>query len=131
MKFDVAFALENAAWPALLVDQASTICRVNPAAIKLFGATLEGESPLLSAIWCPENPGTAEQFLAHWERAPASTVLLKFRGKGGHDLSFLSSICAFARDGQKYFVLQLFPEPGHEAKSHNGESTLKQKLDCA
>ena len=132
MKLDLAFALENAGWPALLVDEASTICRVNPAAVKVFGATLAGQSPLLSAIWCPENGGTAEQFLAHWERAPAASVPLKFRAKGGHDLGFLASICSFAKDGQKYFVMQLFPDTDtREAKAHNGETTHKQKLDCA
>ena len=38
MKSDVAFALENAGWPALLVDAAGAICRANPAATSLFGA---------------------------------------------------------------------------------------------
>ena len=40
MKSDVAFALENAGWPALLVDGAGAICRANPAALSLFGAAL-------------------------------------------------------------------------------------------
>ena len=58
------FLLENASWPALLVDAASTILRANQAAVKLFGSTLEGGSPLLSAVWAAENGITAEQFLA-------------------------------------------------------------------
>jgi PAS domain-containing protein len=43
--------LENAGWPALLVDESGTILRANPAAVKTFGPVLEGEAPLLSSIW--------------------------------------------------------------------------------
>ena len=41
------------------VDGASTICRANDAAVKLFGAPLEGSSALLSTIWAAENGRTA------------------------------------------------------------------------
>jgi signal transduction histidine kinase/ActR/RegA family two-component response regulator len=136
MKSDVAFVLENAGWPALLVDGGSTICRANPAAISLFGAALAGESPRLATIWSPENSSVADQFLVQWERSAAATVPLKFRGKGGHTLGYLTSICAFTRDGQKYFVLQLLresPPVAAEVKPPAGEAglALKQKLDCA
>ena len=73
MKPDITFLLENANWPALLVDAASTILRSNQAAVKLFGSTLEGGSPLLSAVWAPENGINADQFLAQWERSPTSS----------------------------------------------------------
>ena len=136
MKSDVAFALENAGWPALLVDGAGTICRANPAANSLFGAALDGESPRLSAVWAPENSSTADQFLAQWERSAAPTLLLKFRGKGGQTVGYLTSICAFTKDGQKYFVLQLLRESAAaaaEAEAAGGDAglALKQKLDCA
>ena len=88
MKADVVFGLENAGWPALLVDGASTVCRANPMAVRLFGAAMEGEAPRLSAIWLPENSGTAEQFLARWERSPAGTVTLKLREKMAGRRSF-------------------------------------------
>lgn len=136
MKHDITFALENAGWPALLVDGASIICRANSAAVRLFGPALEGDLPHLSAIWSPENTSSAEQFLAQWERAPAPTVTLKLRGKGGATLSQLASICSLNRDGQKVFVIQLLPEitlPARELKGANGDAGLahKQKLDCA
>src|SRR5690242_13378008 len=107
MKSSVTFQLENAGWPALLLDGATTICRANPAAVRLFGPTLEGGAPLLAAIWSAENSTSAEQFLAQWERAPSPTVILKFRGKGGGTVSWSTSICSVLKDGQKLFMLQL------------------------
>jgi len=136
MKSDVSFALENASWPALLVDAAGAICCANPAATSLFGSVLAGESPRLSAVWSPDNSSAPDQFLAQWERSAAPTVPLKYRAKGGHTVGYLTSICAFTKDGQKYFVLQLLREGGSvvpEVKPPGGEAGLatKQKLDCA
>jgi len=136
MKSDVAFGLESAGWPALVVDGASTICRANPAALSLFGAALAGESPRLAAVWAPDNSSTADQFLAQWQRSAAPTVPLKFQSQGGQPVCYLTSICAFTKDGQKYFVLQLLresPSAAAEVKPPGGEAGLahKQKLDCA
>ncbi len=134
MKSEAVFALEHAGWPALLVDDGSTILRANQAAVKLFGPALEGASPLLSAIWSPENGVTAEQFLARWERSPTTTVALKFRVKGGGMTSHLVAICAHARDQQRLFVLQLLPDAtGADVRNTGGETTFfqRQKLDCA
>jgi hypothetical protein len=64
MRPDVAFGLENAGWPALLVDGAGAICRANAQAARLFGPAVQGEAALLGAIWSPENSQTAAQFLA-------------------------------------------------------------------
>ena len=137
MKPEVVFALENAGWPALLLDGSGTICRANATAIKIFGPALEGDSTKLSALWSTENSVGADQFLPQWERAPAPTASLKLRAKGGNTLGYLASLCSTARDGQKYFVMQLMPEPGPSVpagKSSSGDTTLlvhKQKLDCA
>jgi signal transduction histidine kinase len=138
MKADLVFGLENAGWPALLIDGSGTICRANDAAIKLFGPALEGGSTKLSALWSTENSVGADQFLPQWERAPLPTAQLKFRGKGGNTLAQLTSICSITRDGQKYFVMQLLLEPAAQlappGKSASGDTTTlvhKQKLDCA
>ncbi len=135
MKLDVVFLLENAGWPALLVDDASTICRANATAVKLFGPALEGEAPQLAAIWGRENPTSADIFLPQWERTPTATMPLKFRGKGGNTLSYLVSISSFAKDSQKYFVLQLLSEtaPSGDGQPRGGDSgqAQKQKLECA
>lgn len=134
MKSEVTFVLENANWPALLVDGASTILRANPAAVRAFGLTLEGASPLLSAVWSPENGVTAEQFLSQWERAPATTMPLKFRIKGGGVATYSTALCAFTKDAEKYFILQMLPEPARspDPKAASVEAVVhKQKLDCA
>lgn len=134
MKLDEVFAFENAGWPALLVNDAGTILRANQSAVKTFGQALEGHSPLLSAIWAPENGLTAELFLAHWERNPSPVAQLKLRLKGGGTQNFPAALCGFTRDGQKYLVFQLMPDSGAaEARAQNSDVNLaqKQKLDCA
>jgi two-component system cell cycle sensor histidine kinase/response regulator CckA len=136
MKPDPAFALENAAWPVLLLDGTGIILRASPAAVKVFGSVLEGEAPRLSALWATENGTTAEQFLAQWERSPTPTVSVRLRIKGGSVITSNASLCSFNKDEQKSFVLQLPPDAAgsaEEPKSPSAESGLvqKQKLECA
>lgn len=135
MKFDVVFGLDQAAWPALLIDAGCTIRRANQAAVKAFGPALTGEAPLLSAILVLANGATPEQFLAHWERAPTAHVPLTFHLKGGVTGAYLTSICSLSNNGQKYFILQLHSEPARDTaeKSQNGETSFvqKSKLECA
>jgi signal transduction histidine kinase len=135
MKPDLVFILENAAWPALLLDGSGTILRANPAAVKIFGSVLEGEAPLLSAIWSAENGLTPEQFLAQWGHSPAGAVALKFLVKGGGTGALLISICSFAKDGEKFFIFQAAPEAAAAGDAKNpvqaGSLAQKQKLDCA
>ncbi len=136
MKFEAAFILEQAEWPALLVDPGCTIRHANQAALRVFGPALDGGASLLSAIWTDANNRTSEQFLREWERSPSATQLLKFRCKGATaPVTYLTSLCCFTRDGQKYFVLQLLEESLGVApvKINTGETTLvqKQKLECA
>jgi len=135
MKPETVFGLENAAWPALLVDDNSTILRANQAAVKMFGPALEGQTTLLAAIWSPENGTTAEQFLAQWERLARSSVSLKFHVKGGTSVTYTTSICAWLKDEQKTFVFQLLPDAvsDDEATGQGADTTTiqKQKLDCA
>ena len=135
MKSDVIFVLENAGWPALLLDGSGTILRANPAAVKAFGPVLEGEAPLLSAIWSPENGMKPEPFLAHWGLAPAGRVALKFLVKGGGTGLFSISICTFNQGLEKYFVFQATPEPGAAGAASQqaleASFAQKQRLDCA
>jgi two-component system cell cycle sensor histidine kinase/response regulator CckA len=128
MKSEV-FALENAGWPALLVDEAGVILRANQAAIKTFGPVAEAAAPSLSAILMPEPGATIEQFIAQWERSPAAVQKLRFKIKGGTINSYSTSVCSFTRDGQKYFVFQLLPELAPGGGQTEFLSAHKHKLD--
>ncbi len=128
VKPDLFFLLENAAWPALLVEEAGTIRRANQAAIAVFGSIIEGEHSLLSAIWVSENGSTAEKFLGAAESVRGANVL-KFQIKGGIAASFSTYISSVNREEQKYFVFQFFRElPVGSVEIHTAH---KQKLDCA
>lgn len=119
----------------LLVNGASVIRCANARAGGLLGKDLEG-SPL-SSIWAGEPGNSAGQFLAQWEQAPTPSAILKFQPRGGQAHSFQTWISACSWEGQKHFLLQLFPVEGPSAagapKAINGEVNLaqKQKLDCA
>ena len=133
MKSEHAFGLENAGWPALLVNASAVVVHANPAARKLFGPALEGQAPKLSAIWSPENSRTAEQFLAHWEGAPVPSVPLKFKAWDGRTVGYLVGICSSAGAAGKDFALQLVVEtpPNSRIQPADVGSAHKQKLDCA
>jgi signal transduction histidine kinase len=142
MKPEVVFGLESAAWPALLLGAGSVVLRANAAAAAAFGAVLASEAPALPAIWSPENDGTPEDVFTRWEQSPASTIELKLRTANGATTKFTAAICAFIRDGSKWYVLQLLPAverapaPGHapdenKAAPDPSGAMLKQKLDCA
>ncbi|HHY87277.1 MAG TPA: response regulator [Verrucomicrobia bacterium] len=129
MRAAEVFVLENAAWPALLVNDAGTILRRNQAAARVFGQALEGQAPLLTAIWAPENGTTPEQFIAQWERSPSATAPLKLRVKGGTVQTFQVSICSFQRDTQRFLVFQLLSET--DARSTDANLAQRQKLEVA
>ncbi len=129
MKFDALVALENAGWPVLLVNATGTdVVRANAAAVKVFGAVLQGEKPLLQAVWSPENGVTAQEFFKNWELTQTANTALKFRIKGGAVATFQSSICQHMNDEAKLFIVQLLPESERAA---DGSAATKQKLDCA
>jgi len=140
MKPEIIFGLEGAAWPALLLNARSVVLRANAAAQATFGAVFTGDAPALSAIWLPDNSGPPEDFFTRWERSPAPTTGLKLRTANGTATKFTAAVCAFSRDGSKWYVLQLLPaiEPApasalDESKAAPDPSgaVLKQKLDCA
>ncbi len=143
MKPEVVFGLENAGWPALLINAGGAVLLVNPAAKTVFGAALNGNPAQLSAIWAAENGGSAVDFLRRWEAQPVAQSPLKFKTPGGATLEFLVLACQFTGDGNKWFVLQFLPVPrvvepapakpleSHtEFRSATGDAALKQKLDC-
>ena len=66
--------------------------------------------PALSAIWAPENNGTPEDFFKRWASSSKVTLDLKLKVTTGATLNFTAVICSFAREGSKWFVMQLLPE---------------------
>src|ERR1041384_864136 len=108
MKVDLTFLLENAGWPAFVVETAGTIRQANHAAIKFFGPKLEGETISLAALWA-DSTETVEHFLVHWERASTPVVTMRYRGKGGAAVTFATHICS-TREQQRRYLFQLIPE---------------------
>jgi two-component system cell cycle sensor histidine kinase/response regulator CckA len=141
MKADVAFPLEQADWPAILVDGSGTVRRANQAALGVFGPGLESAPALAASLWAPENELRAEQFLAQLERAPTSVVTLKLRVKGGVTQDFQTHLCPVTKEGQKYVLFQFLrtppsgvasAEPVALASERAEEAAVqKQKLECA
>ncbi|HON09020.1 MAG TPA: hypothetical protein PLW02_13065, partial [Verrucomicrobiota bacterium] len=141
MKSDLIFGLENASWPALLVDSQGIIKRASSSAITIFGKGLETGSTHLSTIWSNENKITAGQFLSQLDRALQPLQNIIFIMAGGVNISFSVHICAVIRDGSKYYILQLFSDfskgetreeqPTAKLEKENGTSFHKQKLECA
>lgn len=129
------FLLQNAVWPAFLVDGGGTIRKANLAAIEVFGSSLEGDSTMLSAIWGEESE-SAEQFITRWERSATTVLPIKFRAKGSVVTMFAAYIAAFHWEEERRLVFQLFrelPPPPGETRAGIVDAGLahKQKLDCA
>lgn len=117
----------------MLIDGGGTICGANGPAVKLFGASIDTASVKLSAIWSPENPVSADRFLAQ-EPSASQVVSVKFKVKEGGTFRCLASLCGALRGGQKVSLLQLFPEPvASSPEARTGDTTIvhKQKLDWA
>src|SRR3982751_302826 len=102
---EVPFVLENAGWPALLIEAGGTIRRATQAAIQLFGPVLESDSTSLISVLSPDNDPAPEKVLSGWERATPVNLQLKFRTKGGLEAVFDTYICSGSRDGAKRFLV--------------------------
>ena len=128
MNSEVVFGLENATWPALLVDADGVILSANEVAKNIFGTALSDDTASLVSLWSPENTGTPVEFLAHSNSsAPA---ILKFQVAGSAEI-FSAVVCPFSSDEKKQYLLQLLP-PGAPAvkAAPASDAALKQKLDC-
>ena len=112
MRRETDFVLEKAAWPTLLLEAGGRICRANQAARRVFGFTDDLPATALTAIWDDENEGSAVNFLQ--QQTGSETAPLKLRLHGGGKSQFIAHVARVARDGQDYFVLQLFKESGSE-----------------
>ncbi len=131
MKPDIVFSLENASWPALLVDGSGTIRKVSGGAKTFFGGNLDGEPTLAGSIWAKENETTADQFIAKLSRQPLMSAVLKYRMKDGAASALNTYITRIDSEKGPYFVLQIFRPEGRDGTTESVAAAQKQKLDCA
>jgi two-component system, cell cycle sensor histidine kinase and response regulator CckA len=130
MKPEFVFCLENASWPALLVDVTATVRKASAGAKSLFGGSVEAEPTLAGSIWAKENEGTAEQFITRLQRTPTQSAVLKLRLKDGTVGAFNTWITRTETGAGSYYILQFFKN-GPGETTENLASAQKQKLECA
>ncbi len=119
MRRETDFVLEHAAWPALVLEEAGAIRRVNHAAAQLFGPQIQDASATLASLWAEENSISAAQFLA---RSRGESVAAKLRLGNGTSGDFFAQAARVARDGQDYLLLQLFKQPGAQFPELSAEA---------
>lgn len=142
MKQEVVFGLENAAWPALLVNAGGTVLMHNAAAKLLFGGAMDRNPPELTAIWASANGTQPAGFLVWWEKTQKTPVDVQYRTASGAERQFSTTIAAVNAEDGKRFLLQLLAVPDvpagvrpvesqTEFRNATGDPALKHKLDCA
>ena len=140
MKPEVVFGLNDAAWPALLVNANGTVLMHNAAAKTLFGAALEAKPPELKSIWASANGTQPSGFFTWWEKNKRIPVDVQYCAAGGVEKKFATVIALATHEGEKAFLLQLLavpnapagrPEMHTEFRNATGDTAVKQKLDCA
>src|SRR5262245_3859074 len=128
--------LENAGWPAFVLDEAGVIRRANAAAAIFFGVKLQQGHVQLAELWAAGNEMTASQFLAGLEKKSASVSSLKLQALEKGSTTFLTCVC---RVKQGELLLQLFAQPAAAPAATRAATGMtleaaaaqKQKLDCA
>jgi nitrogen-specific signal transduction histidine kinase/CheY-like chemotaxis protein/PAS domain-containing protein len=110
MRRETDFVLEQAAWPAMLLEEDGRICRANQAARRLFDLAGPAPAASVATLWDDENEVTPEQFLR--EAGDGGTAPLKLRVAAGARASFVAHKTRVVREGHCYVVLQLFKDSG-------------------
>jgi len=110
MRRETDFVLEQAPWPAMLLEEDGRICRINQAARRVFDLPWPSPTASVAALWDAENKIAPELFL----RDPAAdgTAPLKLRVAGGAKAQFVAHWAKVEREGHSYVVLQLFKDSG-------------------
>jgi len=110
MRRETDFVLEQAAWPAMLLEENGRICRVNQAARRVFDLPESLREATFALLWSEGNKTTPEEFLR--EQVPGGTTSLTLLVAGGDKAQFVAHGTKVARDGHFYLVLQLFKDSG-------------------
>ncbi|HEX7862566.1 MAG TPA: ATP-binding protein [Verrucomicrobiae bacterium] len=149
MKPETVFALENASWPALLVDASGNIRAASKGAKESFGAAMTAGATVGKTIWSKENDQSAEEFFAGFDSGANYSSILRFKGSDGSTSSYQTHICSAHDpvDRTTLFLLQMFkpeistvpllptsapsPRPSEGHTVMEASVAQKQKLDCA
>ena len=110
MQRQTDFVLEQADWPAMLLEESGRICRVNHAARRVFDLPDSLRSASLSSLWDDSNNVSSEDFLR--DQIDAGTAQLTLRAQGGVAAPFIAHGAKVVRGGHPYVVLQLFKDSG-------------------
>jgi signal transduction histidine kinase len=136
MKSEDVYGLENAGWPALVLDSGGTVRGCNQSALVWFGAGVAKGSPPLYRLVAEEDAGKASKLLLTGGPDSIPVPSIRFRTKDGRLESRRAMVCTIGVNGSSRFLLQLLPEaaalleqPGPADLGAN--AGLKHKLDCA
>jgi signal transduction histidine kinase/CheY-like chemotaxis protein len=110
MRRETDFVLEQAAWPALVLEENGRICRSNQAARRVFDLSSASAREMLSSIWDQQCGTPLESILRDQPDGGAANVNLHVAG--GDLAPFVAHINKVVREGQLYLLLQLFKESG-------------------
>ncbi len=110
MRRETDFVLEQAAWPAMLLEEDGRICRCNQAARRVFEMNGYSGKEMLSSIWDEQSGPSLAEFLRTLPGGGTATV--KLRVAGGAVAPFVAHGNKVVREGQPYLVLQLLKESG-------------------
>jgi len=110
MQRQTDFVLEQAGWPAMLLEESGRICRVNQAARRVFDLPDSLRSANLSSLWDDGNNVSSGDFLR--DQIEAGTTQLTLRVEGGVAAPFIAHGAKVVRGGHPYVVLQLFRDSG-------------------
>jgi PAS domain-containing protein len=110
MRRETDFVLEQAAWPAMLLEENGRICRVNQAARRVFDCLTPCARQILLSLWDQESKTPPEEFLR--DQIGAGVARLKLQVAGGAKAQFVVHGTKVEREGHHYVVLQLFKDSG-------------------
>lgn len=111
MSIEAAFLLEQAGWPAFLVDGTGRILRWSDGALPVFGRLLQPNCTFGKAFWVPENPEGLDGFLAGCRSGEGVPLVAKLKIPAGQTRDFTLIGNALPEDQGQGFIIQCLPPP--------------------
>lgn len=109
MKVEPTFLLQNAPWPALLLETPGIVREANRAAGRVFGARVQGGDCPLETIWSSANQLQPVDLLFASLETEVREFDLQLRLKSGLTDAFTAVLCGVQDGGRQRFLLQLLP----------------------